>query len=522
MERLLCCDTTTMKLSRPSAYCGLALLALLHVRCSTPPENDRAHSAARVTDPSDTSRAPSPERVALHAPEIPSAPLADVATATGALPAEPVRCAFGLSRVTTPDEKPVAIAGFGMLDDCSTCHARQAEEFDGSMHSHAHEEPFYRAFAELARAEAGPETYAWCTGCHSPAAVVSGLVPGTADDALPDVAKAGVQCDVCHQVRELTGETGPWKEPGNASFVLAPSKAKASLRAEIQTNPGHTAQRGEFLERAELCASCHTVIHPTNGLRIEHTYDEWKRSVYAQNGVVCQDCHMRSVEDAVAVARTMKPVVVTGKTSELSAKERAIHPHFFVGGNSDAERLTGSATHAAMAEARLKSAATIAIEAPDVFHAGAQLAFQVAVTNVGAGHELPTSLTEIREMWVELVVRDADGKELFHAGALDEHGELPQKTLRFGSTLLDAAGNPTVKPWEAASVAWKRCIAPKATDRERFRVAVPATARGPLAIEAHLRYRSASPRVVKDVMKDAAYEPRIVEMTSATTSVRVE
>ncbi|MBI5362543.1 MAG: hypothetical protein HZA53_05140 [Planctomycetes bacterium] len=445
-----------------------------------------------------------------------------VAERPSANPAPAHRGPFGLSMVSTPDGKPVPIEGFGVLDDCSLCHPRQAEEFDGSFHSRAHEEPFYRAFAELARAEAGEATYAWCTGCHSPAAVVSGLVPGTKEDALPDAAKAGVSCDVCHQVQELTGASGPWKEPGNASFVLAPSKTKASIRAEIQSNPAHGARRGEFLERAELCASCHTVVHPTNGLRVEHTYDEWKKSVYAEKGIVCQDCHMRTVEQAVEVARTLKPAVVEGRTSAMSAKDRAIHPHFFVGGNADAERLTGSATHAAMAEARLQSAALLAIEAPEKGPRGAELVLTVAVTNVGAGHELPTSLTEIREMWVELVVRDADGKELLRSGALDEHDELPPKTLRYGCALLDAKGRETFKPWEAASIAWKRCIPPKATDREPFRVAVPRDARGPIAIEARLRFRSASPRVVKAVMKDAAYEPRVVEMASATASVALE
>lgn len=468
---------------------------------------------AQCSVPSDRPDQPAGSDQAQHAPD-PS--LADVPL-TG-----PPRGPFGHSLISTPDGKPVPIESFGVLDDCSLCHPRQAEEFEGSFHSRAHEEPFYRAFAELARAEAGEEMYAWCTGCHSPAAVVTGLVPGTSEDALPDAAKAGVSCDVCHQVQELTGASGPWKEPGNASFVLAPSKAKASIREEIQANPAHGARRGEFLERAEFCASCHTVVHPTNGLRIEHTYDEWKKSVYAERGIVCQDCHMRTVEQAVEVARTLKPVLVEDRTSAMSSKDRAIHPHYFVGGNADADRLTGSSTHAAMAEARLKSAATLAVEAPARGTRGGELAFAVAVTNVGAGHALPTSLTEIREMWVELVARDADGKELLRSGTLDAHGELPPKTLRFGSGLLDAHGKPTFKPWEAASVGWKRCIPPKATDREPFRVAIPKDAAGPVTLEARLLFRSASPHVVRAVMKEDAFDPRIVEMARSTSSVELD
>lgn len=263
------------------------------------------------------------------------------------------------------------------------------------------------------------------------------------------------------------------------------------------------------------------MVHPTNGFRVEHTYDEWKKSVYAEKGIVCQDCHMRTVEQAILVARTLKRVDVLGKTSLMSAKERAIHPHLFVGGNADAEQLTGSAAHSAEAEARLKSAATLALELPATIEKNGELALVVAVTNVGAGHALPTSLTELREMWVELTVRDADGRELLRSGRLDPEGELAPNTLRFGSELLDASGKRTFKLWEAASFAWKRCIAPKATERETFRVRVPADAHGPITAEAKLRFRSASPKLVRTVMKDAAFVPRIVEMASAAERVDV-
>ncbi|MCC7012364.1 MAG: hypothetical protein IT454_07385 [Planctomycetes bacterium] len=309
-----------------------------------------------------------------------------------ALVQEPARGPFGLSRVATASGKPVAAEAFGTVDDCSVCHARQAEEFEGSLHSVSHHDTLYRAFADLARREAGEEVYAYCSGCHAPASVVSGLVPGTKEGELPDNVKAGVQCDICHQVSALGHAASPFGEPGNGSLVFDPGRAKASIRAALKANPAHEGRHAPFLESAEFCAACHTVIHPLNGLRIEHTYDEWKRSVYAEKGIVCQDCHMRSVEDATTVARTLKRVEVIGRTSEMSSEERAIHPHRFVGGNVDAERVGGGAQHAAEAEARLKSAAELAIEVGPRTSADV-LEFEVAVTNIGAGHALPTSLT---------------------------------------------------------------------------------------------------------------------------------
>ena len=434
-------------------------------------------------------------------------------------PESPPRGPFGFSRVTTPDGKPVAADGFATSEDCSACHSRQAAEFEGSFHSVSHHDPLYRAFAELARKEAGEEVYAYCSGCHAPASVVSGLVPGTPEAELPDNVKAGVQCDICHQTRALTGAEGPWGEPGNASIVLGPGAAKTSMRPEIKTNLAHTASRAEFLESAEFCASCHTVIHPLNGLRIEHTYDEWRKSVYAEKGIQCQDCHMRSVEEAVRVAATLTPATVMGKTSELSGTEREIAPHWFVGGNVEAERLTGSAAHAEMAEARLKSAAKLSIEEPTRSADGAELAFTVAVENVGAGHALPTSLTELREMWLHVRVVDAANNVLFESGALDDHRELTPGTVRFGTTLLDAAGKPTFKPWEGASFGYHRLIPPKEVERERFVAKLPAAAVGELSIEARLHYRIAAPHVIQAVLGDKAFDPKVVEMASARASI---
>jgi hypothetical protein len=434
-------------------------------------------------------------------------------------PTRPQGGPFGLSLMATPDGKPADALHFATSEDCSACHARHVEEFDGSLHSFSHHDPLYRAFAELARKEAGEQVYAYCSGCHAPAAVVSGLVPGTPEDLLPDNVKAGVQCDICHQVRELNGAAGPWGEPGNGSLTLEPGKAKASIRPEIKSNLFHTARRAEFLESSEFCASCHTVIHPFNGLRIEHTYDEWKKSIYAEKGIQCQDCHMRTVEDAVRVAQTLEPVTVMGKTSELSGTQREISPHTFVGGNIEAGRLTGSEAHGQMAEARLKSAAVIAVESVERAADGRELSFTVAVTNVGAGHSLPTSLTELREMWLHVRVSDSQGGLVFESGALDGHGELSKGSVRFGSVLHDAGGKPTFKPWEGVSFGKKRLIPAKGTERERFTAALAAAAPGALSIEARLCYRIAAPHVVKAVMGEQAFEPRIVEMASARASV---
>ncbi len=435
-------------------------------------------------------------------------------------PDEPPIGPFGLSRITTSDGQPADLDDFFLSEDCGMCHPRQLEELEGSMHSAAHHDPLYRAFAELARREAGEEVYAYCSGCHSPASVVSGLVPGTPEEELPEVAKAGVTCSVCHLVSELTGHSGPWGEPGNASFVLDPGRTVRGPIAEIARTPAHGAEAAEFMGTSEFCASCHTIIHPLNGLRIEHTYEEWKNSIYAEKGIQCQDCHMRSVEDAVRVAETLTPIEETG-TWAVKGPERPIRRHTFVGGNANADVLAHGPRHAAEAEARLKSAATLAVEAPADAAPGEAVELVVVVTNVAAGHNLPTSLTELREMWVHLVVRDAAGEVVFESGALEEDGEIPEDAIRFGAHTVDANGELTVKPWEAVAFSWKRLVPPKGSTRDRLVCEIPPESRGPWTIEAGLYYRSAPPWVIREVMGEEAFEQKTVEMATARVELDV-
>jgi hypothetical protein len=142
---------------------------------------------------------------------------------------------------------------------------------------------------------------------------------------------------------------------------------------------------------------------------------------------------------------------------------------------------------------------------------GEPRAFAVVVRNVGAGHALPTSLTEIREMWVELVVRASDGAVVLRRGVLDERGEIPDDAIRFGAVMEDAAGDPTVKPWEGVRFRSKRLVPPRGEDVTRVEV----SADGDLVVEARLLYRSAAPRVVEEIMGDEAFPMEIVEMATA-------
>jgi hypothetical protein len=436
-------------------------------------------------------------------------------------PAQPPTGPFGLSMIRTSDQGPADLDLFQPTETCGVCHPRQLEELKGSMHLASHTDPLYRATAELARKEAGPKVYAFCSGCHSPAGVLTGLIPAKPDQQLPAEAKAGVTCDVCHQISALTGVTGPWKEPANASFAIQQGMIKYGPYGNIAENRSHTGEKKDFFGSSEYCASCHTVIQPLNGFHIEATYDEWKGGIFFQKGIQCQDCHMRTVEEAQKVAQTLQPLALAGK-SVMDGADRPIYRHYFVGGNANADVLAGGKTHAQMAEARLKGAARLEIKSPWKAQAGKQWRLDVLVHNVAAGHNIPSAVTELRRMWVDLEVRDAHGKILFRIPGLDEHGNPRPGAIAFGAIAGDSAGKASFRPWEMTQFLWKRTIPPKSFTQDMVRFMLPADVSGPLHVEARLLYQSAPPEVVAAVMGKEAFTPKIVEMATARATVSLQ
>jgi len=72
----------------------------------------------------------------------------------------------------------------------------------------------------------------------------------------------------------------------------------------------------------------------------------------------------------------------------------------------------------------LRNAAEIRVKAPQAARPGERLKIRVDVTSKIAGHSFPTGFTAERQAWVEVLVRDAGGRVIFHSGDLDPNGDL--------------------------------------------------------------------------------------------------
>jgi hypothetical protein len=146
----------------------------------------------------------------------------------------------------------------------------------------------------------------------------------------------------------------------------------------------------------------------------------------------------------------------------------------------------------------------------------------VKVSNVGCGHYLPTGLTEVREMWLDVSVVDkgGEGSEVFRSGALDEEGEISPGSVIYNTVLGDDDGKPTWKVWAATRILSDYRIPPKGFRVENYAAYIPPDAELPLVIRVKLNYRSISPHLVKLLLGDAAIEVPVIEMTSAEAATK--
>lgn len=430
---------------------------------------------------------------------------------------------FFPSLLNTATGKPVKSTDFYPPQRCKGCHAEIYDQWKGSMHSNAFHDPVFRALWRLGSDETKGLTDKLCAGCHTGVGTVSEEVRRGPDGdfQVSEIAAEGVQCHFCHAVVSSNMLETPTHMPQNASIVVDPSLVMRGPYADSKPM-WHKAEYSELHTKAEFCGNCHNVFHPANHFPIENTYNEWKFSVYAQKGIVCQDCHMMPIEKAIETARTMERPKNPGKASPMGPDRDNVFTHEFVGGNFTVTKLMGADRHSELAVKRLQSAATLDLKLPKKADDGDLARVTVRVTNVGAGHNLPTSLTEVREMWLDVAVTDAAGRSIYRSGALDKDHNLTDGTVRFYTPAVDEKGQHTVKPWEVVRFNYNTTIPPKGYAEREFAFLVPDDTKGALKVEVKLRYRSFPQAVANLLLGAKAPVLPIVDMVTAAGSIPVD
>jgi acetolactate synthase small subunit len=244
------------------------------------------------------------------------------------------------------------------------------------------------------------------------------------------------------------------------------------------------------------------VYHYDKHFPYEFTYGEWKKSLYALNGIQCQDCHMVDIE-------TFKR-----SADEYIKPKRSEYHHYFNGANflmyflgklraekeGDTKLAENFQHKYEMAVQRLQAAAEIEID-PIYNKEGNLYKIRVRVHNRRAGHSLPTSLTAVREMWLEVKITDKKtGKVLIQSGYIDAKGELAGDIYIFNTKGTDEHEVFQIDPWKVVSNAESGLIPPKGYRDIVYTILYPPGEGHELDVHAKLRFRQASQKVAEKLL----------------------
>lgn len=348
--------------------------------------------------------------------------------------------------------EPLKLEDFSPAEKCGSCHVEVYQQWQTSNHSRAATDPVFWQFFQQAVRDLNSSASDLCLTCHLPVATVVKEVPLTGPLSFPlklsPVAKEGVTCDFCHTIsgNENLGKgisVGAYRYPR-----MGKTDIKYGVHADAST-PNHGTEVSAFLESPEFCGICHKFTHPVLEQTWQDTYAEWRNSPYAKEGRRCQDCHMPQY---------------TGRSATDGPERDNLYGHVFPGGHSE----------------MVKKVATVTLWAQVNQKSGnSNVTIKALVTNVGSGHLMPTGMPGIRQMWLEVVVKNAKGVELF------------AKKAPFGIELLGADGNPTM-PWKAVRIGKDTRIAPRKSRETLLEFALPERDFGPLEVKSAVYYRQVS------------------------------
>lgn len=401
------------------------------------------------------------------------------------------------SPVSRRATRPVTAEDYTAVEICSGCHWTIFTQWSGSMHSLANSDSFYAAMYDWADKDTNGKAEEFCGAsmCHAPVGFLAGEDPFPHDELSP-IAQQGVFCDFCHTIAMNRGV-------GDASYVASPGPVKRGPYRNAYS-PAHQTAYSPLHTRSEFCGMCHNVSHPINGLKLETTYDEWARSKYNSRDparrVRCQDCHMKPFR---------------GRAASIGPRRAKVSSHYFIGGTSFISTALGHKRREPLVSARLKSAARVSFASSR--RAGNTIQLAVRVTNVGAGHSIPTGVTEVRQVWLQVKGVADDGEEVFTSGAIDERGALDPKAHLFHTVLADGTGRPATKIWRAEKVLSDHRIPAGKSVIERYRFSVPPGT-GRVTVTVTLMYRSAPQELVDQLTGKGKFKITPVEMARARTA----
>lgn len=300
-------------------------------------------------------------------------------------------------------------------ESCQTCHPKHYQEWSGSMHAYAADDPVFLAMNRRGQEETGGALGDFCVNCHAPMAVRTGATTDGLNLAeLPQHLK-GVTCYFCHTVSAVEGTH-------NNPLVLADDGVMRGGISDPVDNGKHRMAYSPLLDResmssSAMCGSCHDIVTPA-GVHLERTFTEWQESVFSTpvpaQHLSCSKCHMVGDTDGVVADFEGVPL-------------RKPKDHSFPGVDVALTPWPEQEAQRAGVEGELY----YAIKAKLCAVPPGPLSVAYTLDNVFGGHMLPSGASADRRAWVELIAYDAEDRVIFESGVVAD-----------GQPVAEVAGEP--------------------------------------------------------------------------------
>jgi tetratricopeptide (TPR) repeat protein len=439
----------------------------------------------------------------------------------------------------------IQAGAFPTAEYCGHCHEEAYQQWRQALHSNSFRTPFYRASVNILVRTKGIEFSRHCDSCHNPVAVVSG---GLTKDSQVDRSfdKDGLTCTTCHSIQGLQSTSGNGGYILGVPAVMVGEDGKgipgeAPFGDIIEHPERHSkAVMKSFYRTPEFCAACHKANLPTplneyKFIRAFSAYDEWQNSKFSQrnpltfysgNFVRCQDCHMPRGEAALP---------------DYGAKNGKLASHRWLAGNTAVPFYYGMDEQLNKTIEFLKSGKFLNVDifalkkvgddsliaplgsAPFELQAGQVVEADIVIQNKNIGHSLIPEVRDLYECWVEVVVKDQAGNEIYHSGFLKPDGTLDTRAHSFTNRPVNLSGEfvDNHKVWTIHSMAYDNSIQSGRSALVRYELKIPDDAKGPFSITARVNYRHLRQSYVNNVFgPDHPLYP-VVELASRTRELHL-
>ncbi len=311
---------------------------------------------------------------------------------------------------------------------CMECHPKHYQQWSGSMHAYASEDPVFVAMNRRGQRDTNNKLGDFCVKCHAPMAVQLGLTNGIDFDpaALPPSAK-GITCYFCHNVKEVTSTH-------DNGLVLAMDQTMRGGLEGALDNPAHHSKYDVLMDsdrnESEMCGSCHDIVVPEaingvpGGVAVERTFAEWQTTFFATDKrpgihLTCGGCHMQT---------SAVPEVVADFEG-VEVRPFGFHEHMWPGIDQALTPFPEIDAQAAAIKRDLDP--SISIIGPNPAGGGSPEGgicvtpenggqITVRLDSVNVGHAFPSGAAQDRRVWVEVIAYDATNAIIFQSGVVPD------------------------------------------------------------------------------------------------------